>query len=69
MKDLLSKEYYCYKIHALLMKVISSQWLRPSHFYTKILILYFYDFSESHPTISKGGSHYVHLEWNQKSSG
>ena len=57
MKDLLSKEHYCYKIHTLPMK--SSAYLpflqTNPHFHKKILILPCYDFSNipSHP-INKG---------------
>ena len=55
MKDLLSKEHYCYKIHTLLIKSSASPFFyrQPSyieypnlHFYKEILISFFYDFSK-----------------------
>ena len=57
MKDLLSKEYYCYEVHALLMKncayslpftdtlIYGSP--PPPYSYKKILRLLFYDFRKS----------------------
>ena len=62
MKDSLSKEHYCYKIHTLLMKssgylphyidILQTHpiWIKPAHFYKKILTCPthpFYDFSKT----------------------
>ena len=66
MKYLMSKEHYCYKIHALLMKSV----FPPSvdnlpnmnyphlNFYKKIMIPLLYFFNNLNPTINKGGLHY-----------
>ena len=61
MKDLMSKDHYCYKIHTLLMNSSASPpFYRQPHlyglspcFYKKIFAL-FYDFSKVPPSINKG---------------
>ena len=58
MKDLLSKEYYCYKIHTLLMKSSAYLlfysypriWATSPHFYKKNTMI----FQKSQPPINKG---------------
>ena len=72
MEVLLSKEHYCYKIHTVLMKILMKtsayllfyrQPLPPDmgytpHFYKKILILPFCDFSKTPPINKVRSSHY-----------
>ena len=61
MKDLMSKDHYCYKIHTLLMNSSASPpsidnpiYMDYPRFYKKIFAL-FYDFSKVPPSINKGG--------------
>ena len=62
MKDLMSKDHYCYKIHTLLMNSSASppsidnpSYMDSPPVLTRKSLPLFYDFSKVPPSINKGG--------------
>ena len=74
MKDLLSKDHYCYKIHTLLMKssayspsIDNPLYGLPTRIYKKILTPASMIFQKSQPPINQEGAHTMVFEWNSLS--